>query len=413
ALRMSFSNDSKYNFAFTEGHFCYESLSGSCVKLVQPLSLQFFMFLFMGLTVLTTMSGNLLVITSIAHFKQLHTSTNYLILSLAVCDFLLGVFVMPCSAVRSVLGCWYLGDFLCKIHTSTDVMLSTSSIFHLSFISVDRYFAVCNPLKYRSLINSVAVLIMLTISWLVPAIFAYGMIFSELNVKGSEDFFEAHVKCVGGCPVFFSPSSAAVASTFSFFIPSLIIFCIYLKIYKVAISQAQSIQDSAQQFRVEGENVSRQRERKGAKTLAIVVGVFLICWAPFFLCNIIDPYIGYSIPPVLVDALVWFGYMNSAFNPIIYAFFYSWFRKALKILIFATPFTACTIYSCDCRTASVRMRAPGWRVDPDPDGSSGQPSPAPPLDAPDTPGIPAPPPEAPDTPSTASSLAHASGRQST
>ncbi|KAG9347467.1 hypothetical protein JZ751_005034 [Albula glossodonta] len=183
---MTFSNDSSYNnIAFTETLYCYKNVRGSCEKLDRPLSLQFFMFLFMGLTVLTTMSGNLLVITSIAHFKQLHTSTNYLILSLAVCDFLLGVFVMPCSAVRSVLGCWYLGDFLCKIHTSTDIMLSTSSIFHLSFISVDRYFAVCNPLKYRSLINSVAVLIMLTISWLVPAIFAYGMIFSELNVKGN------------------------------------------------------------------------------------------------------------------------------------------------------------------------------------------------------------------------------------
>ncbi|XP_061099244.1 trace amine-associated receptor 1-like [Conger conger] len=298
------------------------------------MSLQCLMVLFMGLTIVVTMSGNLLVISSIAHFEQLHTSTNYLILSLAMCDFLLGAFVMPCSAVRSVTGCWYMGDFLCKLHTSTDIMLSTSSIFHLSFISVDRYFAVCDPLMYRTLINSAAVLIMLTISWLVPAMFAYGLIFSGLNVKGSEDFFEAHVHCFGGCPVFFSRASAVVASTFSFFIPGLIILSIYLKIYVVARHQARSIKDMTRKFQAEGENASRQRERKGAKTLAIVVGVFLICWAPFFLCNIIDPFIGYSIPPVLVDALVWFGYLNSTFNPVVYAFFYTWFRKALKIIIF-------------------------------------------------------------------------------
>ncbi|XP_036406091.1 trace amine-associated receptor 1-like [Megalops cyprinoides] len=334
---MSISNDTDYNnIVFTGTHYCYESLRGSCERLSRPLSIQFLMFLFMGFTILVTVSGNLLVITSIAHFKQLHTSTNYLILSLAVCDFLLGVFVMPCSAVRSVLGCWYLGDFMCKIHTSTDIMLSTSSIFHLSFISIDRYFAVCNPLMYRSIINSVTILIMLTTSWVIPAIFAYGMIFSELNVRGSEEFFEVHVKCIGGCPVFFSRASAVVASTFSFFIPGLIILTIYLKIYLVARGQARSIKDLAQQFRMGGENesrASRQRERRGASTLAIVVGVFLTCWTPFFLCNIIDPFIGYSIPPVLVDALVWFGYLNSAFNPVVYAFFYSWFKKALKIII--------------------------------------------------------------------------------
>ncbi|XP_035279611.1 trace amine-associated receptor 1-like [Anguilla anguilla] len=332
---MGFSNDSNYNIILTET-FCYEFVSGSCKKLARPLTLQFLMFLLMGLIIVITMSGNLLVITSIAHFKQLHTSTNYLILSLAMCDFLLGAFVMPCSAVRSVTGCWYLGDFLCKLHTSTDITLSTVSIFHLSFISVDRYFAVCDPLMYKSLINSAAVLIMLTISWLVPAIFAYGMIFSGLNVKGSEDFYEAHVQCFGGCPVFFSRASAAVASTFSFFLPSLIILSIYLKIYVVARRQARSIKDLTQQFQVPKRNksgVTKHQERRGAKTLAIVVGVFLICWTPFFLCNIIDPFIDYSIPKVLVDAMVWFGYLNSALNPVVYAFLYTWFRKALKIII--------------------------------------------------------------------------------
>ncbi|XP_061099714.1 trace amine-associated receptor 1-like [Conger conger] len=333
---MGFSNDSSYNIGLTET-FCYESVSGSCKKFARPFSLQFFMFFLLGLIIVLTMSGNLLVITSIAHFKQLHTSTNYLILSLAMCDFLLGAFVMPCSAVRSVTGCWYMGDFLCKLHTSTDIMLSTSSIFHLSFISVDRYFAVCDPLMYRTLINSAAVLIMLTISWLVPAIFAYGLIFSGLNVKGSEDFFEAHVQCFGGCPVFFSRAAAVVSSTFSFFIPSLIILSIYLKIYVVARHQARSIKDMTQKFQMPKENkvssVSRQQERRGAKTLAIVVGVFLICWAPFFLSNIIGPFIGYSIPKMLTDATVWFGYLNSAFNPMVYAFLYTWFRKALRIII--------------------------------------------------------------------------------
>ncbi|XP_036406090.1 trace amine-associated receptor 1-like [Megalops cyprinoides] len=338
---MTVSNGSNYNgISFTETHFCYESVSGSCEKFIRPLSIQFLMFLFMGFTILATMSGNLLVITSIAHFKQLHTSTNYLILSLAVCDFLMGVFVMPGSAVRTVLGCWYLGDFMCKIHSSADIMLSTSSIFHLSFISIDRYFAVCNPLTYRSIINSVTIIIMLTTSWVIPAIFAYGIIFSELNIKGSEEFFEAHLKCVGGCPLFFSQVSGTVSTTLSFFLPGLILLCIYLKIYTVARRQARAIKQMTKQLDTDAANESRvsRQERKGAKTLSIVVGVFLASWTPFFLCNIIDPFIGYSVPPVLFDALFWFAYLNSAFNPVVYAFFYSWFRKAVKIIIYGEIF---------------------------------------------------------------------------
>nr|XP_023652924.1 trace amine-associated receptor 1-like [Paramormyrops kingsleyae] len=345
---MLFSNSSSHiSDVYIEIQYCYDSVSGSCKKNVQPISLQFSMFVFMGFVILVTVTGNLLVITSIAHFKQLHTTTNCLILSLAVCDFLMGTFIMPCSAMRSVYGCWYLGDFVCKLHTSTDVMLTASSIFHLSFISVDRYFAVCTPLLYRSIVNSVTALLMIITSWVFPAIFAFGMIFSGLNLKGSEHFFETQVQCVGGCTVFFNPSSAAFSTIFAFFLPGLIMLGIYFKIYMVARRQARSIKDLTQQIKVEdgnGSAVSGKHERKKANTLAVVVGVFLICWTPLFICNFMDPFIGYSIPPTLTDALFWFGYMNSGFNPLVYAFFYSWFRKALSIILRGRIF-----YTDSCR----------------------------------------------------------------
>uniref|UniRef100_W5NMX9 Trace amine-associated receptor 1-like n=1 Tax=Lepisosteus oculatus TaxID=7918 RepID=W5NMX9_LEPOC len=149
--------------------------------------------------ILFTVCGNLFVVISIAHFKQLHTPTNFLVLSLAVADLLLGGFVMPPSMVRSLETCWYYGDLFCKIHSSIDTMLCTTSIFHLSFISIDRYYAVCEPLKYQTKITIYVALFMVVISWSVSAVIGFGLIFLELNIKGIEDVYYENIYCVGGC----------------------------------------------------------------------------------------------------------------------------------------------------------------------------------------------------------------------
>ncbi|XP_061098602.1 trace amine-associated receptor 1-like [Conger conger] len=322
-------------------YFCYESVNISCPKITYPTAIRIPLYIFFMTVIVLTMCGNLLVIISITHFKQLQTPTNYLILSLAVTDFLLAIVIMPPSMVRTIETCWYLGDTLCKIHSSTDVMLSNVSILNLSFISIDRYYAVCQPLHYRTKITTCTALIMILISWNLSFIIGFGMIFMKLNILGIEDFYYNNFHCFGGCFIFQSKTSAIIASVLSFYIPGFIMVTIYQKILHIALKQARSIHSTACQHVEPGNTMSSSKmERKATKTLAIVMGVFLSCWLPFFVCNIIDPLINYSIPPVLFDTLVWIGYLNSTSNPIVYAFFYSWFRKAFKMIIFGKIFQA-------------------------------------------------------------------------
>ncbi|XP_060114776.1 trace amine-associated receptor 1-like [Heteronotia binoei] len=327
--------------SFGSMQFCCESINGSCIKSSWSIHVRISMYIFMVCVILATIAGNLTVIISISHFKQLHTPTNFLILSMATVDFLLGCFVMPYSMVRSVENCWYFGDFFCKLHTSMDIMLSTASIFHLSFISIDRYYAVCDPLKYKSKINTCVIIIMISISWAFPAMFGFGMIFLELNMIGAEEKFYKLIYCVGGCFVFFNETSGIVASMVSFYIPGFVMLCVYGKIYVIAQRQARSIRDAVSQMQIRFEmrhHISPSGERKAAKTLGTVMGVFLICWFPFFFCTATDPFMNYTTPPVLIDAMVWFGYLNSTFNPIVYAYFYLWFRRALRMILFGKVF---------------------------------------------------------------------------
>ncbi|XP_021962608.2 probable G-protein coupled receptor No18 [Folsomia candida] len=88
------------------------------------------------------------------------------------------------------------------------------------------------------------------------------------------------------------------------------------------------------QFVEEKQRISLSKERKAARTLGIIMGVFVVCWLPFFLMYVIVPFCSSCEPgEKLVNAITWLGYVNSSLNPIIYTIFNMDFRKAFKKLL--------------------------------------------------------------------------------
>lgn len=74
-------------------------------------------------------------------------------------------------------------------------------------------------------------------------------------------------------------------------------------------------------------------ETKAAKTLAIIVGGFIVCWLPFFTMYLIRAFCDHCIQPTVFSVLFWLGYCNSAINPMIYALFSNEFRIAFKRIV--------------------------------------------------------------------------------
>ncbi|XP_071770331.2 trace amine-associated receptor 4-like [Centroberyx gerrardi] len=289
---------------------------------IAPFIVRVLLYIFFGSICVLTICGNLLVITSIIYFKQLHTPTNYLILSLAVSDFIVGAVSLPFSMEYSPTKCWYIEDILCKIQLSINTSLCVSSILNLCCISVDRYYAVCQPLRYRTKINVHVAGVMILVNWSVSVL--VGLVITILGVIRG--------KCDITCFTIIFPIALVMTNFFSFFLPGIAMLSIYLKIFLVAQRQARSIQNTNCQSIKSGASVSK-KERKATKTLAIVMGIFLICWTPFFLSLTLLPLNNYSTPAPVSETVAWLGMSNSMINPFVYAFFYSWFRAAFRMII--------------------------------------------------------------------------------
>ncbi|XP_071394401.1 trace amine-associated receptor 13c-like [Centroberyx affinis] len=272
---------------------------------------------------LLTVTLNLLVIISISHFRQLHTPTNVLLLSLAVSDLLVGLLVMP-VAITTLHSCWYLGNLICALFQFVGLILTSASVGNMVLISVDRYAAICYPLRYSSMITNSRVTICVSLCWMCSVFFNCIILKDNLS---QPDVFHS---CYKECMVLMTYVSAAVDLILTFIGPVTVIVFLYMRVFVVAVSQARVMR--SQIAAVKRSTVTgfvKKSEIRAARALGIVLLVFLLCLLPYYCPSITAQDTSTSASSVAT----WLFYFNSCVNPLIYALFYPWFRKAIKLII--------------------------------------------------------------------------------
>uniref|UniRef100_A0A3Q1JR61 G-protein coupled receptors family 1 profile domain-containing protein n=1 Tax=Anabas testudineus TaxID=64144 RepID=A0A3Q1JR61_ANATE len=311
------------NLSQKEAELCFPQLNNSCKKRTRPHSESVIIYTLLPSFSLLTVSLNLLVIISISHFRQLHTSTNLLLLSLAVSDFCVGLLVVPFQILLSE-PCWLLGDLACILCSILPYISAPAIAVNMVLISVDRYVAICDPLRYSTKITPKRVKICVLLCWIYSVFYNLLFLFNNLKQLGKYN------SCYGECVI---NVMGAVDLILRFIIPTTSIIILYTRVFVVAVSQARSMRSHIAAVKLQRSKTVtvKKSELKAARTLGVVVAVFLVCYCPYYGISLA----GYelmtgSLTHIFMFFLVIF---NSCLNPVIYAFFYPWFRKTVKLIV--------------------------------------------------------------------------------
>ncbi|XP_072177296.1 dopamine receptor 2-like [Diadema setosum] len=354
--------------------------------------------------------GNTLVILVVYRERHLRTVTNLFIVSLACADFLIGSVVLPFSIHAEITrGYWPFGSVWCDLWHAFDILGCTASILNLCMIACDRYWAITHPMSYPTRMTKRTAVFLIGVAWVCSAAISFPCILWWRAIEPPHPPME----CIFPSNTVYLITSSCV----SFYIPSFIMVFMYLKIYRTAVGQVRALRTGTKLMKcsnghgngmamrvhqggairsVDGtlqkrtgtnsNSFSQQgvkgavhrkngapgkkfmsrlsREHKAARTLGIVMGVFIICWLPFFIVNVTAPVCtSCYFHPILIAFVTWLGYVNSALNPLIYAFASRRFKRAFMRVLCAWKRTKMSTTTSEIgRAGSLACNYPGGVV---------------------------------------------------
>lgn len=282
--------------------------------------------------ILGSLLGNSLVIIVVYKRKRMRTTTNFMIVNMAVSDLFFAIFTTPPS-IRTV----YVGEdllvggitaeLICKLVTFIQQVSIVVSILSLTAIAFDRFFAIMLP--FRKVITYRTTKSLIALTWLVGILFNVPMLYTNRIVVNEEN---DRTFCKEIWEPLFNSDKARKNYTFIHFSvfyagPLTVITILYTAIV-IELWRGNSVtfRPKANCQEVEKSN------RKVLKMLATVIVVFALFWLPVYIFQFMY-YVGNNTC-ALSGIIRFIGYFlcqaTSAVNPLIYAFFSENYRSGFK-----------------------------------------------------------------------------------
>ena len=265
-----------------------------------------------------TIIGNGFTIFLVCRRRNLRTKTNAFIVSLSVADFCVGLSVIPSLFFCDITNtCNWPQHWLSWVN-SIRWLFSYTSVVNLCGLVLDRFIAIVHPLKYIAFMTRRRIIQVIFFSWTVT--FGYEVLQFSLRFSFKMRLVTALFGCLDVILLEFIPSALIVFS----FVSMLLHVCRHDRLARILAKQLRF--NHHESFRT-------HQEKSAVIMMGLVIGVFLVCYGMYLRCSFIILFHttsshcndkNYKIP-VLV--------LNSAINPMAYAFFKRDIKKEFKRLV--------------------------------------------------------------------------------
>ncbi|KAK3576321.1 hypothetical protein CHS0354_034016 [Potamilus streckersoni] len=318
-----------------------------------------------AVTFLAGIFGNALVCFVVWKNKNMRTVTNIFILNLSVGDLSVIVICLPSTLTVDVTQTWFFGLALCKTNLFLQLVSVSVSVLTLSAISVERWYAICYPLSFKSTIKRARIIIILI--WII----SIGIGIPELVVDEVFPFkpFTVYLtSCRPGWESFRQSTYWIVIVLALYVVPMCLMAFTYTHIARVLWSNeipgtVERSHDCGSEMRTEIKGNFEQIEsrKKAAKMLIAVVVVFGVCYLPVHILNLLRYTDMLKTMTDMTDIITifsviahYFPFLNSSINPVIYNFMSEKFRREFKLAL-----KMCTMYG---KKARIRNRSEFYRM---------------------------------------------------
>uniref|UniRef100_A0A4W4DU92 G-protein coupled receptors family 1 profile domain-containing protein n=1 Tax=Electrophorus electricus TaxID=8005 RepID=A0A4W4DU92_ELEEL len=264
--------------------------------------------------------GNCLVMYVIIRYTKMKTATNIYIFNLALADALVTT-TMPFQSANYLLNSWPFGEVVCKVFISIDYYNMFTSIFTLTMMSVDRYVAVCHPVKaldFRTPLVAKGINVgiwVLSSAAGVPAMVVMWRKWERGTTECALQFPEPYE--------YWDTLMKVCVFAVAFVVPLLIISACY----SLMLLRLRSVR------LLSGSREKDRNLRRITRLVLVVVAAFVVCWTPIHIFILLKALV--AIPETAAVMAAYFlcvalGYTNSSLNPVLYAFLDENFKRCFK-----------------------------------------------------------------------------------
>lgn len=278
--------------------------------------------------------GNALVLTAIYMNYNLRTTGNFLFGNLALSDLLQGGIAIPCRLVELLhTGCLNY-RFFCPISIALSILFGGSSNLSILFISIERFVGVRWPFLYYTYMTTKGVFAVVILAWVSLAIFASLPLFAWGGLINRGATFCRF-------PLFLTTDYITALYILVHIIPICIIVPLYIFILAASLKSIRKIHSQEQSVRTatrektndlqmeetdgavprvrKRQTTEAARQRKSAKTVSLVVGLFIALIMPIVVIDIVEMFGGPTVPPPVIKLAVGMVYANHCVNVFVYA----------------------------------------------------------------------------------------------